>query len=229
MLEHMGLTYAVTWQEQADQTQSGKLELRRRSLVLDGMDGIGPSSAEVRYRDIAGFRVARESAEKIAGRPTLILDRRSGPSIRIAGIVQPGIVSELAEHLAGLQPGEELALSRVLIVLPLKPGSRERVRTLLHGGPPFDPDAAGLERHHVFLTEQEAVFVFEGAMPDAVEHLVADPSVLSAAPEWAELASGPPRIAEDVYDWIRSEAHENVVYTPTPGPGDSDGGDLYAP
>jgi hypothetical protein len=120
-------------------------------------------------------------------------------------------------------------VSRILVVIPLKPGTHGRVRSLVRSGPPFDPEAVGLERHHVFLTEHEVVFVFEGEAPAAFEALVGDTKIWNAAAQWAEVAAGPPRVADDVYDWIRLEPRENVLYTPTPGPGDSDGGDLYAP
>jgi hypothetical protein len=118
------------------------------------------------------------------------------------------------------------AVSRVVIVIPLKPGTSGRVASLFRHGPPFDPEAAGLERHHVFVTEHEAVFVLEGETREAIERLAREAGAWSG---WIELAAGPPRLAEDVYDWIRPEPAENVVYTPTPGPGDSDGGDLFAP
>jgi hypothetical protein len=120
-------------------------------------------------------------------------------------------------------------VSRIVVVIPLKSGTHERVRSILHNGPAFDPESAGLERHHVFLTEHEVVFLFEGTTPGDLEALAADAKVWSAASEWAEVAAASPRVADDVYDWIRLEPPENVVYTPTPGPGDSEGGDLYAP
>jgi hypothetical protein len=116
-------------------------------------------------------------------------------------------------------------MSRVVVVIPLEAGASGRVASLVRRGPVFDAATAGLERHHVFVTEQEAVFVLEGER-DAIERLTRDEDAWST---WAEHAAAPPRLAEDVYDWIRPEALENVVYTATPGPGDSDGGDLYAP
>ncbi|HET7857213.1 MAG TPA: hypothetical protein VFL41_12225 [Gaiellaceae bacterium] len=225
----MRATYAVSWQERPGDMSSGKLELRPRGIAFEGSNGTGSRSAEVEYREISAIRIARVPAERIAGRPTLVVERRGAPPIRIASVAEAGIVSELAEHLARLHLGEELAVSRALVVVPLKPGTRERVKALVRAGPPFDPYSGGLDRHHVFLTEQEAVFVFEGATPDAIQRIVETASVWSAAPDWADLAAGPPRVAEDVYDWVRPEVPENVLYTATPGPGDSDGGDLYAP
>jgi hypothetical protein len=113
-----------------------------------------------------------------------------------------------------------------MVVIPLAPGASGRVASLVRHGPPFDRDAAGLERHHVFVTEQEAIFLLEGEEREAIERLARDAGAWSA---WAELAVGPARLAENVYDWLRPDRLENVVYTPTPGPGDSEGGDLFGP
>ena len=52
-------------------------------------------------------------------------------------------------------------MSRLVVVVPLADGARERARELLEQGPPFDPAATHLERHSVYLTDREAVFVFE--------------------------------------------------------------------
>jgi hypothetical protein len=120
-------------------------------------------------------------------------------------------------------------LSRLVIVVPLQQGGAERARALLKNGPPFDPDAAGLARHHVFLTDSEAVFVFEADAPDAVVRLASEPTLWEAIAGWNDLVAGPPRLANDVYSWVRPHASEVVSSAPTPGPGDSEGGDVYAP
>jgi hypothetical protein len=64
----------------------------------------------------------------------------------------------------------------------------------------------------------------EGVEPEAIERLLA-----ASEPIWSELAAGPPRIAEDAYSWVGPGPPEHVSFTSTPGPGDSDGGDVYAP
>jgi hypothetical protein len=118
-------------------------------------------------------------------------------------------------------------MSRTVVVVPLREGSGEQVAELLRGGPPFDPDEVGLERHHVFLTEREAVFVFEADSPDVAEKLIGEGRFWSAASAWKDLVEGPPRLAEDDYSWVRPHVPEDVSFAPTPGPGDSDGGDLF--
>jgi hypothetical protein len=225
----MKSTYAVNWEEEPGVTGAGKLELWPRSLVLEGLGNGRPRMSEISYRDISAVRIARTYSDRLGGRPTLIIDLRSGSHLRIASVAQSGIVSELAEHLAAVHLGEEPRVSRVVVVIPLKPGVYDRASSLVRGGPPFDPQEAGLERHHVFLTEHEAVFVFEGSTPEAIERLVQDANVWIAASAWTEIVAGPPRVAEDVYDWVRPEPLENLSYAPTPGPGDSDGGDLFRP
>jgi hypothetical protein len=103
------------------------------------------------------------------------------------------------------------------------------VRALLEAGPPFDPDqVAALDRHEVFLTSNEVVFVFESPLgPDALTELLATPEVWQAASAWREHLAAAPRIAEDAFSWERPELGNSVHYLPTPGPGDSDGGDIY--
>ena len=54
-----------------------------------------------------------------------------------------------------------------------------------------------------------------------------DPGVWKEAATWREHLVGSPRIAEEVSSWASGETPEEVFYLPTPGPGDSDGGDIY--
>jgi hypothetical protein len=214
-------SYAVSWRS-GTELLSGRLELAPDRLVFT--NGSAPES--VAYSDLRSVHIGRAAADRISGRPTLVLERRTGESIRIAGVGQAGIISELAEHLSSLI-GEERVVSRAVVVLPLREGSNERVAELLRAGPPFDPETVGLERHHVFLTEKEAVFVFEADSLGAVERLIAEGAFWSAAAAWEDLVAGPPRLAEDAYSWVRPHVPDDVSFAPTPGPGDSDGGDLF--
>jgi hypothetical protein len=121
------------------------------------------------------------------------------------------------------------ASARVVIVVPLKESSRQRVREILASGPPFDPAGAGLDQHWVVLTDHEVVFVFEAADAAALGHLIADTRVWDAAIAWREYVAGPPRVAEEAYSWTRRRTPEGVSFESTPGPGDSEGGDVYPP
>ena len=95
-------------------------------------------------------------------------------------------------------------MSKLVVVAPLRDGARESARLLIADGPPFDPAASALERHEVYLTEREAVFVFEGPEPRAeVERLIGDPGVWRAASAWRECLAGRPRIADRSFTWSR--------------------------
>jgi hypothetical protein len=94
--------------------------------------------------------------------------------------------------------------SRIVVVVPLKPGVRDRVNELLQRGPPFDPDAAGLERHQVFLTDQEAVFLFEAVGQAALERLARSLRLRDAAAAWRDYVEGDMRLADVAYSWVRS-------------------------
>ena len=121
----------------------------------------------------------------------------------------------------------EGSASRVVIVLPLVPGAAEQVAELLRQGPPFDPDEIGLGRHQVFLTENEAIFLFEADSADAADRLLSSAEVWVAAAAWKDLVAGPPLLAADAYSWVRAPSSEYLSFAATPGPGDSEGGDLY--
>jgi len=118
-------------------------------------------------------------------------------------------------------------VSRAVIVVPLRAGTRDQAAELLSGGPPFDPDTVGLERHQVYLSDEEAVFVFEAASRDAAEQLIGEGRFWAAASRWKEIVEGPPRLAEDAYSWVRPFALDDVTFDPTPGPGNSEGGDVF--
>jgi hypothetical protein len=225
----MRISYAVTWQEPDAEPRSGRLELKPRGLGFEGSNGSGSAIEELGYDQVSAVRIARTPDDRLSGRPTLVLERRTGGPIRIASVAQPGIISELAEHLAALHLGEEPSLNRVVVVLPLKEGTHDRAAVVLEHGPPFDPERAGLDRHQVFLTDREAIFVFEAEAADAVDRLVKDTTLWGAAATWKELVAGPPRVADEAFSWLRAHPMEYISFAPSPGPGDSEGGDLYAP
>jgi hypothetical protein len=149
---------------------------------------------------MSNLRIARGSGDRLQGRPTLIVDLEGGGSLRVAGVAQPGIVSELATRLAELRHDRRLA-ERIAIVVPLKPGMKHRAASLLDGGPPFDPKELALESHEVFLTDREAVFVFEGFPTLVLERLAENETLWAAGSAWELLVDGSLRYAERAYAW----------------------------
>jgi hypothetical protein len=100
------------------------------------------------------------------------------------------------------------------------------VRRLLAARGPFDPEQLpGLERHQAFLTESEVVFLFETEQrPEALASLL---DAWKGAAAWRDHLDGSPRIAEEVYSWVGGAESEELSFLPTPGPGDSEGGDVF--
>lgn len=93
-------SYAVLWTDGpqpagAESVRAGKLELRRECLRLDG-----PEERRVAYADVEDVHVGRRLAERIRGRPAVVLDLVGGNRLRIGSIGGPGTLHELAERLA---------------------------------------------------------------------------------------------------------------------------------
>lgn len=110
---------------------------------------------------------------------------------------------------SGRHPG---TVDRVAVTARFRPEQAERVRTLLEAGPPYDLAETGFDRHAVFLSTREVVFVFEG--PDVeweVEDLADDffhPAVREALSQWRALLDEEPHIGRPVFVWERGSPAE---------------------
>jgi hypothetical protein len=121
-------------------------------------------------------------------------------------------------------------VAQLVVVVPLKPGLADRARELLAGGPPFELAETDFRGHAVHMTDGEVIFVFDSSGESATLALPAeDVALWQAAAAWREVMDGKPRVARLAFSWERPEPSGEVFYEPTPGPGDSDGGDLYSP
>lgn len=129
-----------------------------------------------------------------------------------------------------MQAGNAAEAGRIAIVVPLREGTRSEAERLLGEGPPFDPERVGLERHEVFLTDQEAIFVFDAASAGSLQTLLADSEVwTTSAAAWHGVVAGPPRMATAAFAWATVPGSDDLFFDATPGPGDSEGGDVYSP
>jgi hypothetical protein len=201
----MQKSYGVVWREGMHSLATGMLELGPRELRFEGVADAGITEQRIRYDDLAGVRVGRSADERIEGRPTVILERRGGEPVTLTTVAQTTLLGEIVERLTALQIGGE-AQRRTVVVVPIREGARDAVRALLDAGPPFDPSRLpGLDRHEVFLTLDEAVFLFDSSFgAHAIEPLLADPELWKAAASWHEHLAGAPRIADEVYSWRRN-------------------------
>jgi hypothetical protein len=104
-------------------------------------------------------------------------------------------------------------MHRLAVVLHLKPGARDRAATLLAERPPFDPEESGFERHAVYLSDEEAIFVFEAVDVEwRLDDLVGDffhPGIQKAIEEWKPLLESEPRFAAEAYSWERGSTPGN--------------------
>jgi hypothetical protein len=97
-------------------------------------------------------------------------------------------------------------MERVAVIAKLKPGAEARAEELIKEGPPFDPRESGFERHAVFLSADQAVFVFEGGKLDQLLHsIVRAPQVSTQFRAWEPLLEGMPSIAHSAYFWQRGD------------------------
>lgn len=200
-------TYAVKWREPDGQTFIGRLALGPRALRLEGRrrGAEGPAvNRQFGYEALQGLRIGSRGADRLDGRPALVVERPEGDYlVADAGMGAP-IVQELVDRLAELR----LAVRRkATVVIPLKEGMIERVRELVSDGPPFDPADTALTRHELLLTPQEAIFVFEAETEDGLRALLDQLDIWAAAAAWGELVAGPPRLADIAYAWERPEPY----------------------
>jgi len=210
----MRTSYAVVWREGELPQGTGKLELLPRVVRLDGRRAGAATTLDVPYDDLAGLRVDRTASERLAGNATLVLERRAAPAVRVASFGRPNLISEIVEQLLAIERAGS-AVHRAAVVVPIDPGTHETVRELLAHGPPFDPGAVGLERHQVYLTTDEVVFLFESHVGEpAFEALLAEPALLEIAAGWQDVLAGPPRLAESVYSWTRLGSGFDPALTP---------------
>ncbi len=115
-------------------------------------------------------------------------------------------IAEVSEKLAALHANEahrsDKAHRSVAIVVPLTEGRCDVVREFIEEGPPFEPAKIGLAGHKVFLTDREAVFVFEtDEGVHALERLLSEPELWDVVSSWEHCLAEEPRLAATVYEW----------------------------
>jgi hypothetical protein len=154
------------------------------------------------YADLVEVRIARSADERIGSGQSVVLERHSRPPLRIGEIAGLGSVLDLGHVLAELLEGTPA--SHAAVVVPIAKGMRERAHELIQRGAPFDPEGSALECHRIYLTDREAIFLFEGTdVRRFLAELVRTPDAWRAAAEWRDVIAGRPRVAGEEFAWTR--------------------------
>jgi hypothetical protein len=191
--------YAVIWRTGDGPTSSGRLELGADELVLQGSGE--PEGFRIPLDELSSVEIGRGAGDRINGEKSLVLERHFCERVLVAALAGVGLLGELTDLLARLR-AEHAARACVAVVVPIRRGTAEAARGLSEEGPPFDVEGVGLERHHVFVSEREVVFFFEGESAAAVvDALTRSPDVLKAVVRWRGILGGRPRIAEERFGW----------------------------
>ena len=97
-------------------------------------------------------------------------------------------------------------MQRLAVIARLKPDAEERAAELIKEGPPFDPQGTGFQRHSVYLTGNEVIFVFEGGLLNGLLKSVLEvPQTSARFHAWEPLIDGMPRVAREAYFWQRGD------------------------
>jgi hypothetical protein len=97
-------------------------------------------------------------------------------------------------------------MDRFVLVARLKPGGRQRAEELIAERSALGEAelATALDRHAVFLSETEVVFLFEGeGSHESVRAIFNDPVQSALISHWVPLFEGPLHQAEEAYLWER--------------------------
>jgi hypothetical protein len=116
-------------------------------------------------------------------------------------------------------------VGRLCIVLPLRQGRAGEAKALLRQGPPIDPVNGAFERYAAFVSEREAILVLEGPGVGTAQIPWTDVTAWKEGDRWKRCLRAGPRVAEVIHSWKRPPELDGVSFGPSPGPGDSEGGD----
>jgi hypothetical protein len=91
----MGPTYAVSWRDSEGSTDSGRLELGPYGLRLEGA-----GTVEVAYADLLAVSIGRGTGDRLGGRTTVVLSRRTRRPLWIAPVAQHAALLELHDRVS---------------------------------------------------------------------------------------------------------------------------------
>jgi len=128
------ISYAAIWAEADDAPRCGSVSLADEGLTLTGRKA--PQAGEtrlIRYADVIAAEVVRDLSLRLNGYPTLRIERRAAPPLRISTIGL-GVLGELNQLLATAIANEQPQL--IGIVVPLRKRGFADAAELIEKGPP---------------------------------------------------------------------------------------------
>jgi len=93
------LSLPVIWVEDDGAPLAGRLDVSATGLHLDGGSRETRRTRDLRFAEIASFRIGRRNGERIGGRQAVVLQLIGGSRVSLAGFDRPGTLHELAERL----------------------------------------------------------------------------------------------------------------------------------
>ena len=190
------LRFAVVFRVAGETPTTGVLAVEDDRLLLEHRWAEGHTELSVPYAELEEVLIGRSPEEQLNGRPALVLERKGAPPVQITSC-GAGLLSELADLLATLAAEHADGREEVAVIVPLKRGQLPQLKELVAKGPPFNPAALGFTRHEVFLTADEAIFVFAGPHVRAkLERMTHNPSLWQVGHTWRGFVIGPPRLAD---------------------------------
>jgi hypothetical protein len=194
----MDVAYQVIWRRRDGVETPTRLRLEPHGLRLEPLEG--GESHEVLFEEVVGVEL--DPSEEGGGGLELVL--ASGDHVGLSSNVKRWILSDLVGALFVDRLGAHGEHRRALVRVRLAPGCGEQARRLLLAGPPFDPASTALVLHEVFVSDDEAFFLFETDGDSALLSL-ARPDFWRSAGAWSKLIAGSVKVVEPAYRWEREQ------------------------
>jgi hypothetical protein len=216
-----GASYAVVFRETGGPSIAGALVIDEDRLRLAGRAGDDRLEMDVRFTELAAIRTSRSGAERLNGRPVLVLERSQAPALYLAPL-GAGLLGEITDLLSALQAAHHKPNMHVTVIVPLRKGTLKHAKELVAQGPPFDPTALGLTAHDVYACEHHLTFLFAGPEVRAqVERAARSPLLWRSGLAWRDCIAGRPRIqatkpdgGELLYSWRAKTTPPSPARTP---------------
>jgi hypothetical protein len=110
---------------------------------------------------------------------------------------------------------EAAAVDRFVLAARLRPDGRRRAEMLLaqHSALGAEELETAFDRHAIFLSETEAIFLFEGkGANEAVRALFNDPVRSTLMSQWLPLFDGPLHRVPETYLWERRDVRRRTLF-----------------